>query len=1186
MIFGRVLDSSSAALPGATVHVVNTDTNITVRLITNATGYYEAALLMPGNYKVKAELTAFKQTERDGIVLLTSGRVEVNVILQVGNVSQSVTVTEAAPLLDTQSGLSGRTLDNKTQSGVPMSLGQMLPVVRFSAGVQHNGVLYPYDSATQANSSTSISNSARVGGNQYALDGALISGTDRVSAYLPHSDTIAEMKLETSGFDATIGQTTGLVISMLSKSGTNQLHGSASNIHNQNRWNATSFFTRKLYYQNIAAAEAAGNSAQADYLRNQDKQSSGRRNTFATTLGGPVIIPKVFDGRNKLFFFFSYSGDRWHTTLPSYELNHTFPSMAHRDGDFSSLLNVNASLYQIYDPLSIRADPARPGHYVRTPFTGNILPKSRITNPMYQYYVKFLPVPNNEPLNPKSEPTNNYLGVAVPTQSNYDGITNRFDYQPSEKHRIFGRWTWDDYFLDMRDWAFQTDRGLQTTGGVRGNLGSVLDWVYSPTAATVIDFSASFHRYNLITYSAPGAHKYKPSDVGLPKYMDDFAGSYQMLPYVSAAGYNTMSLMQAFMVYGQTAMSKVDVTHIHGTHSLRAGLDFRRTDRNGGTNGYPSGNFSFGNTFTRREDDGLTAAGSLGHSWAAFMMGLGSWYVTKTETYAMRTPYYAGYFQDSWRATRKLNLNLGLRWEYERGPRERYNRMMTYFDPTASLPIAKVATSSYAAAPIPELAASLFNVAGGSLYAGQNGTSDRLVQNQLMWLPRLSVAYALNSKTVLRGGYGIFYDTINALDNAPTQTNYLRNTSPTLTNDFGMNWLIGNPGAGVSPVSDPFPVRADGTRFDTPLGNSLGTSTILGGSYSGRVYDTTHPRQQRWRGGVQRQFGPNMVVEAAYTGSYTTGVGLAISDNYVPEQYWASGNVRNNTIATNLNSNVTNPFYIGNFTSLKTSNPQLYTDLSTKGFFTSKTIRKYQLLYQFPQLTGVTNTRPLGEVKTHSLELTAERRFAAGFNFYAGYTYLDVRTKDYVPDPWVQDPLWRQSNNGRPHRFVASTVAELPFGKGKPFLKSGGPLNYLVGGWQLSLTYEYQPGALIIFPNLFYYGDYADITKGEQTFDRWFNTDNFERSSTKVPAAYQRRVFPERFDNLSAQSYSVMNGNLAKEFQLKERARVQLRWDVLNVLNRTIMDAPNTTPTSTDFGKCTSSTSLKRWMQIQAKITF
>ncbi|HWQ55141.1 MAG TPA: carboxypeptidase-like regulatory domain-containing protein [Bryobacteraceae bacterium] len=1185
MIFGRVLDSTSAAVAGASVMVVNEDTNISSRLTTNATGYYEAALLVPGTYKVTAELAGFKQTLRSGIVVLTSARVEVNMSLSVGEVSESITVTEQAPLLDTQSGLSGRTLDNKTQAGMPMSLGQMLPVVRFATGVQHKGVLYPYDTASQGNTSTNVSNEANVGGNQFALDGALTSGINRISGHLPHSDTIAEMKLETGGFDATIGQTSGLVITMLSKGGTNQLHGSASSVHNQNRWNATPFFTRKLYYQNIAAAEAAGNTAAADAMRAKDKQTSGRRNTFAATVGGPVVLPKIFDGRNKLFFFLSYSGDRWRTTLPSYELNHTFPSMAHREGDFSSLLNVNTSYYQIYDPLSIRSDPERAGHYVRTPIPGNVLPKSRITNPMYSSYAKLLPTPNNEPLDPTREPTNNYLGVDVPTMSTYDGLTNRLDFQPASKHRMFGRWTWDDYFLDMRDWAHQVVRGLQTTGGIRRNLGSVFDWVYTPTASTVIDWSASFHRYDSVTTSAPGARKFKPTDVGLPAYMDAFAGTDTMLPFVTASGYNTMGLVSERMVFGQTSMTKLDVTHIRSGHSLRGGVDVRMTNRNGGTNGYPSGYFSFSNAYTRREDDGKTPAANLGHSWASFMMGLGSWSAGKLDTYALKSPYYAGYLQDSWRVNRKWNINLGLRIEHEPGPVERFDRMLTYFDPTVQQPITGAAQAAYAAKPIPELAAANFKIAGGALYAGQNAPRN-LVKSATMWLPRISTAYAVNSKLVIRAGYGIFQDTINALNLSPNQLNYSRSTGPILTNNFGMDWLIGDPVNGVSPIKDPFPVRADGTRFDTPLGNQLGTQSLLGGSWSGMYYDTPRARQQRWRVGGQRQFGKSMMLDVAYAGSYSDQVGVAHALNNVPEQYWADGLVRNDAIATNLNLNVSNPFNIANFASLQTSNPLLYKDLATKSFFTSSTIRKYQLLYPFPHMGTVTGTEPVGKVRTDAIEVTFERRFADGFNFYVGYTGLRVNAKDYYYNTWDTEPSWRKSNNARPHRFVATSVAELPFGKGKPFLKTGGPLNLLVGGWQLSVAYEYQPGAIVGFGNLFYYGNLADITSGEQTFENWFNTANFERVAAKGPAGFHRRVFPVQIDDLRAHSYSVLNGNLAKEFTVKEGVKVQVRWDVLNALNRTIMDAPNTTPTSTDFGRVTTSTSLKRWMQVQAKVTF
>lgn len=1178
MIFGRVLDSSSAAVAGASVSVVNTDTNVAQQLTTNETGYYEAGLLLPGNYRVSAGHTGFKQTVRDGITLLTSGRVEVNVTLELGNVSESITVTEQAPLLDTQSGLSGRTLDNKTQSGMPMSLGQMLPVARFSAGVAFKGTLYPYDTASQLNSSTNISNEANVGGNQFALDGALTSGTSRITGFLPHTDTIAEMKLEISGFDATIGQTSGLVVTMLSKSGTNQFHGSASNVHAQNRWNGTPFFTRKLFYQNINAALAAGDTAKADALASRDKQTSGRRNTFAGTLGGPVVIPRLFNGRNKLFFFFSYAGDRWHTTLPSYELNHTFPTMANREGDFSNLLAVNPSYYQIYDPLSVRPDPARPGHYVRSPIPGNIVPKNRIVNPMVPFYSKYLPVPNNNPINPKQEPTNNFLGVDVPTLDNYDGLSNRFDYQAGSKHRLFGRWTWDDYFLDMRDWAYKTYRGLQTTGGIRRNLGSVLDWIYTSTPTTVIDFSASFHRYASVTNSAPGAHKFKPSDVGLPKYMDDFAGANTMLPFVNAAGYNRMSLAQEFMLYGETYMSKLDLSHIHGAHSLRAGLDFRRNNRNGGGSGYPSGSFSFGNAYTRREDDGITPAGSLGHSWASFLMGIGSWSASRLDTYALRTPYYAGYAQDSWRVNRRLNVNLGLRWEYEIGFSERYNRMLTHFDPSLAQPIAAAAQAAYAAKPIPELPTAQFKVAGGSVYAGQNGASARIVKNQLMWLPRLSAAYQLTGKTVVRGGYGIFYDTINALNLAPNQTNYSRSTSPIVTNDFGMHWLVN--------ITDPFPVRADGTRYDTPLGNALGASSLLGGGWSGMFYDTPHARQQRWRAGVQRQFGRSTVLEAAYAGSYSDNVGVGHALNFVPEPFWASGNVRNDAVASNMNTNVPNPFRLTNLADLRNSNPLLYADLATRSFFTSATIRKYQLLYPFPSYGGITRTVPQGKVRTDSLEITVERRFSGGFNFYGGYTASRVNAADYFYNSWDTDTTWRKSNNSRPQRLVATTVAELPFGKGRKFLSRGGPLNLLVGGWQLSLAYEYQPGAIVGFGNVFYAGDLANITKGPQTFDHWFNTDGFQRVASKGPAAYHRRVFPVQIDDLRAQSYSVLNGNIGKEFQLKERAKLQLRWDVLNALNRTIMDAPDTNPYSTTFGQVRSSTSLKRWMQIQAKVTF
>ena len=168
-------------------------------------------------------------------------------------------------------------------------------------------------------------------------------------------------------------------------------------------------------------------------------------------------------------------------------------------------------------------------------------------------------------------------------------------------------------------------------------------------------------------------------------------------------------------------------------------------------------------------------------------------------SYALMNPYYAWYGQDTWRVTRNLTVTLGLRVEYEQAPTERYNRAITYFDPTIQLPIAAGAQAAYAANPVPELAASAFTVQGGSVYAGVNGAPRQPWQNELMWLPRLSAAWQLNRKTILRGGYGVYYDSINVQNETLSQSGFSRTTSTNLTNDFGVNWLAGNPGAGVSP---------------------------------------------------------------------------------------------------------------------------------------------------------------------------------------------------------------------------------------------------------------------------------------------------------------------------------------------------------------------------------------------------
>lgn len=1186
-IYGRVLDPQAAVVSGADVVVANTDTNTAISLKTNQTGYYEATLLLPGNYQITVEMTGFKKYVRSGILLPVSTRMEINAQLEIGGVSETVSVVAGAPLVDANSAAAGRVLDNRTVNDLPVIWGNPLTFVKFTSGVWYTG-----NNSTVSlhgnNAGSDYSAPGGVGGNEWSVDGVPNNGSSRRVAYLPSAETVQEFKVETANFDVSIGHTSGLGVSMMTKAGTNQFHGALVERHKQQRWTGAPFFAKQFYYRQINDAAARGDSKRAEELRSQPILPSGRLNDYVGTLGGPVVLPKIYDGRNRLFFFFSYNGYIAAQREEPGNMNRDVPTSLNRRGDFSDLLAVDPVRYQIHDPLSVRPDPARPTHYIRDPFPGNVLPQSRLVNPVYNFYSKIMPMPNNPPRDPKLEPRNNYLATGIPWTYEYSAIGNRVDYHHSDRHRFFTRWSWNDFYEKRSDWTYETMPGLHENGLVRQNLGATADWVYTGSATTVLDFAVAVNEYREGNHPAV-PFRFKPSDVGLPKYLDEKAADQHILPQMSFAGYETIGIGGVPVITRyRTSTQKLDANLIRGNHTLRLGVDLRQHFRTGGGGGNTSGNFGFNNSFTRRHDDGFTPAGDLGHSWAAFLMGLpNSMSIAENDSYATANPYYAWYVQDTWRLTRKLTLTLGLRTEYELGPTERYNRMISYFDQNTKLPISDAAEAAYARRPLAERPASDFRIRGGAVYPGVNGVSRALWDAELMWLPRLAAAYQVNPKTVLRGGYGLFYDTLNVLNFGPAQNGFSRTTSTILTTDFGMTWRAGDPRNGVSPLTDPFPVRADGTRFDTPTRTALGNMAVAGRGFSFSAFDRKHARQQRVRAGIQRQLGGTVVIEAAYSGSFADRVYISRNLSVLPEKYWADGLVRNNAIANDLNSNLPNPFQISNFADLQKSNPVVYQDMTTQSLYTSSTIRKERLLRPFPHMSSLAQSNaPLGRMRTHSFELSLEKRFSKGFNFYAGFTRLKAREAVDFFNDWEAEPFWRESNNGRPYRFVSSAIYELPFGKGKPFASSG-LWSALFGGFQISVTYEYQPGVLLDWGNLFYYGDIQDIGKGPRTLDRWFNTDNFERSAAKGPAAFHRRVFPTRVDGVRADCANWWNGNVQREFRFKERFTFQFRVDALNLVNRSQFSGPNRDPFSTNFGRVTSTTSApNRMVQIQGRFQF
>ena len=1198
IISGAVTDPQGATVTGAKITVTNTGTATGTKLTTNQNGYYEAPLLLPGTYSVSVEAPGFKKAVQSRITLGLGDQLKINVQLEVGGVTESVTISSEAPMLDTSTVSMGRNITNREVMDLPVIGNNVMALARMSPGVQVPGTTQ-FLVQGQVGGGSAYNSPGSVGGNEWSVDGASTNGTDRRASIMPSPDVIDEFKVETSNFDASFGHATGLGISMSTKSGANQFHGTSTLQFINQRWNAASFFVKQARWAQVSALNTAGNSAAANALADRPMLNSGKTLNYQATISGPIYIPKVVDGRNKLFFFLGFSELKNRQSARPSEINYTVPTLAMRAGNYSDLLRVDPVRYQVYDPVSTRVDPARPGHWIRTPFAGNILPQSRIRNPMYDFYAKRMPLPNVDTTG--RDPINNYLATGMPNNVDYRSWNNRIDYQATQKHRFFFRWFKSDFLEGAQDFTYESEPGLMNWDEKRPAASAAADWTYAASPSTILNVTADTNWF-LLQNQRLGTRKYKPSDAGLPSYMDAKCASNCVMPRVLFPG---MSHWNGDMFIGvnvdpgtkgrQQAI-KFNATHIRGGHTLRGGVDFRQHFRTQLQNGgFTSGSFNFANNFVRKDEDGFVPAAGLALGWASFMLGIPTAASVDTnDNFALMSPYYAWYGQDSWRVTRNLTITLGLRMEYEQGPTERYNRALTSFDPNLELPISAAAQAAYARNPLPELPASQFLVRGGSLYAGQNGAPRNLWRSELMWLPRLSAAWQPSEKMVIRGGYGTYYDTLNVMNQGADQYGFARATNTNLTNDFGTTWNAGNPGAGISPLSDPFPVRANGTRFDVPLREALGSMARAGQGFTYTDFNRQHPRVQRWRVGVQREISKNMTIEVAYWGQLGDRVGVTTRQDYLPESFWNSTNTRNNALANELNRNVPNPFLLSNFDALRTSNPILYQHISTLGRFTSPTIPKNQLLRQFPQMNGLNNNAvPSGKASTHVLEVNFQRRFSQGFNLNASYAATRQNRWDIIENEFNQTPSgWWPSDTARPHRFTVTGIYELPFGHGRAHLQNGIG-NHLLGGWQIAGTYEFQNGPQLAWGNVFYNGDIKTFESdaslgGNKTLDQWFKTGlPFERVANNQPAAFQTRVFPRFLNGLRADGLNQWNVNLLREFKFAERVRFQLRGDAINLMNRSQMNAPELNVTSTNFGRVTSQTSsLNRMYQLQGRIVF
>jgi hypothetical protein len=602
-------------------------------------------------------------------------------------------------------------------------------------------------------------------------------------------------------------------------------------------------------------------------------------------------------------------------------------------------------------------------------------------------------------------------------------------------------------------------------------------------------------------------------------------------------------------------------TTIAGAHTLRYGFAWRVYRRNNFNLGNSSGLISFDTTWTRGPLDNSPAA-PMGQSLASFLYGLpGGGSFPISDSYAEQSTVPALFLQNDWKLSRKLTLSLGLRYERPSPVIERYNRSIRNFDAGAASPVQAAAQANYARSPIPELAASQFRALGGLTFAGKGGEPRELWKtNQNLIMPRIGFAYSATPSTVVRAGYGIFFDALGVTNVHVNQTGFSQSTDLVPSLDNGLSY--------AATLANPFP----GT-FLQPLGAAGGLATNLGQAINFFDPNTTSSYMQRWQFAVQRQLNAASMIEVSYVGNRGTRMQVSRDLNPVPARYLSTSRVRDNDAINFLSAQVANPFY----------------PLLPKTNLASTTIPRSQLLRPYPQFTGVNANQNVGYSWYHSLQVRFEKRLSSGLSASLSYTWSKTMEALSFLNPTDPRPEEVISSQDRTHRLATTWMYELPIGRGKRW---AGPRNAaaskLLSGWQAQGIYTAQSGAALGFGNSIFAGNLANIPnpRNQRTVDRWFNVDSgFEKNSARQLAS-NFRFLPSRFSGVRADGPNNWDLSLLKNTRVTERTELQFRAEAINALNHPQFMAPNTTPSSTAFGTVTGEFAWPRVIQFGLKVLF
>ncbi len=1131
-IQGKILDSTGAVIPGASVAVTNAGTNVTVKAVANSEGAYSALFLVPGTYSISVSATGFKTTRRDNILLPIHERLQLDFALEVGDMAEHVQVTAEAPLLQTANANLGVVIDTRRIAELPILQGSPFSLMYLSAGLTY---AYPGQSPQQSPQALTSDtdflavNGAPAGTTDFTIDGIPNTQTSNVgngagASTSPPADIVDEFKVE-SAYDASVGRTSGTIINVSLKSGTNMPHGTAYIFDKEPEWNANTFFANR-------AGTPRGNFT---YKR------------WGTSLSGPVIIPRMYNGSNRTFITYGYEGV---SVDNAGDTTQTVPDPKNTGGDFSNLLALG-SQYQIYDPSTTKA--TSDGRYTRQPFAGNIIPASRIS-PISTSLLTLFPKPTREG---NAGGVNNYVATR-PSPENYYNHTARVDHVLSDKQRLYVRGGFGHRLTGpYRDnWD-----GPATGNRYYGDFPQIaIDDVYMLSPSTVLNV-----RYGYIRYDAghnPRTLDADVSSLGFPSQtLSILTGQTNMLPYISISGMANFGNESADYVKSDVHSFFAGVTKQYKGHNLHIGADLRAYRENYASFGYAGGYFAFSTSYTNGPYNTSSASPSgIGQGLAAFLLGQPTGgNIARNANAAAQSTFWSFYLHDNWRVTRKLTLDLGIRWEYEGPSTERWNRTVRGFDTLATLPITAAAEAAYAAAPDPILAASNFKVRGGLLFANVNGLPREFWDRSFRgFAPRIGLAYQARPSIVLRGGFGVYpiQRGVPAI-NRTIQTGFSQSTTLVPSLDGGQTFL--------ATLGNPYP-----SGLAAASGSSLGTATFLGNSFS--FYDTrAHiPYDMHWSFGTQLMLPAQMLMEVGYHGSKSVGLYVSRSLDALPTSYLSTSPTRDQATIDYLAKAVTNPFY----------------GLLPGSGLNGATIGRSQLAVPYPQFTGVSMKDPQGYNWYHALQVRLERRFSHGFTTQIGYAFskqMDATTYLNSGDPV---PYRNIAAYDRPQKLTFSGILELPFGRGRRILGNAGRVtDRVIGGWQLGAIWTYLSGAMPEFGNVLAISSDIGLSGDQRTIDRWFNTSAFDTSSARQLGS-NLRTYPLRFSSVRSAPTNVWDLSLLKKTRIHERAELQFRAEAFSAFNHPIFGLPNVTPTSSAFGTVVGTITGNRTVQLGLKFAF